>query len=451
MTHAHHFLSRLDRVSLQETELALSFYRDPALLRAVIARANLPERAERVAVALADGGEGPHVIVTRDARFVTCLAKGMAIDGLPVVPRATLDVIAASVVELRRKLEVIRDLAADRAETLALFDQLYTLGNAVPRETIETLLAAEPVLARHFAKVYVDQLEAIDPEIRRASRIKHPKSADLELLRRVWERAWLIQHVSVLMVGDTMRSAFEKRDAGGFFPGFVWQFSTFDTVGFTGRALWSVARFGKVALGPLKRGLAAKAVLPSVRRGIELALLALGLRHARTRAEIAKALAPPQGAREDSYEHLMHRCAVNLFAHADVHKEVWPLGLRSMFEPAVKALHGLGLIEAPDASAVPDDVLLATWLTSEGSVRAESGFLLMLPAICRSEAPRMYLPAAWAEQVTKPWTVARSRALIERYIEHFPHRPPTVAEERPGRNDPCMCQSGKKFKRCCGV
>ena len=28
---------------------------------------------------------------------------------------------------------------------------------------------------------------------------------------------------------------------------------------------------------------------------------------------------------------------------------------------------------------------------------------------------------------------------------------PIQAREEPGRNDPCPCGSGKKFKKCCGV
>ena len=29
------------------------------------------------------------------------------------------------------------------------------------------------------------------------------------------------------------------------------------------------------------------------------------------------------------------------------------------------------------------------------------------------------------------------------------HQEPYVAPERVGRNDPCPCGSGKKFKKCC--
>lgn len=37
-------------------------------------------------------------------------------------------------------------------------------------------------------------------------------------------------------------------------------------------------------------------------------------------------------------------------------------------------------------------------------------------------------------------------------VEFLPdlNRTPTKAEKRPGRNEPCSCGSGKKFKKCCG-
>ena len=30
-------------------------------------------------------------------------------------------------------------------------------------------------------------------------------------------------------------------------------------------------------------------------------------------------------------------------------------------------------------------------------------------------------------------------------------RPPTPGVAKPGRNEPCYCKSGKKFKHCCGA
>ncbi len=37
------------------------------------------------------------------------------------------------------------------------------------------------------------------------------------------------------------------------------------------------------------------------------------------------------------------------------------------------------------------------------------------------------------------------------YVDgHVPIQTPYVAPARVGRNDPCLCGSGKKFKKCCG-
>lgn len=54
----------------------------------------------------------------------------------------------------------------------------------------------------------------------------------------------------------------------------------------------------------------------------------------------------------------------------------------------------------------------------------------------------------------------RKREKEERYrkqlpTEDEPSLPPPVepvhADKTPGRNDPCPCGSGRKYKKCCGV
>lgn len=66
MGHAHHFLSRLDRVSLPHSELALGFYNDVPLLQFILKSVRLPEGATRVAVSLNHPESGPFLVVTRD-------------------------------------------------------------------------------------------------------------------------------------------------------------------------------------------------------------------------------------------------------------------------------------------------------------------------------------------------------------------------------------------------
>src|SRR4029453_10070611 len=89
--HAHHFLSRLDRVARAHVEVALMLYRDDDLLRFILDRAHLPEGVDRVALSLDDATRGPFLIVTRDGRFVTCLGAGMKPTNRMIVTRAQLD------------------------------------------------------------------------------------------------------------------------------------------------------------------------------------------------------------------------------------------------------------------------------------------------------------------------------------------------------------------------
>jgi hypothetical protein len=78
MGHDEHFLERLDRVASDHMALALGLYRDHELVRYILTHLRLPEAAERIAIALEDGGFGPHVVVARDGGFVTCLGPGMS-------------------------------------------------------------------------------------------------------------------------------------------------------------------------------------------------------------------------------------------------------------------------------------------------------------------------------------------------------------------------------------
>jgi hypothetical protein len=47
VSHAEHFLSRLDRLAGAEVDVALQLYRDPDLVRLVLDTVKLPEAARR--------------------------------------------------------------------------------------------------------------------------------------------------------------------------------------------------------------------------------------------------------------------------------------------------------------------------------------------------------------------------------------------------------------------
>src|SRR5690606_19499584 len=104
--HAEHFLTRVDRLNTPQAELALSLYRDDALVRYVLGQARLPDSAERVAISLAQGDEGPYVIVTREGKFVTCLGKGMRLhDDQSLIAHHTLQHLGSKIDALRQLIE----------------------------------------------------------------------------------------------------------------------------------------------------------------------------------------------------------------------------------------------------------------------------------------------------------------------------------------------------------
>ena len=127
MGHAIHFLERLERVSMPQADFALALYRDPGLVRFVLANVKLPDGAERVALALEHGPETPHVIVGRDGGFVTCLGKDMSVGAHVVISRERLDRLSAERDEVRDALARVNDMGSSRQ----IFKRLYRNGLAV--------------------------------------------------------------------------------------------------------------------------------------------------------------------------------------------------------------------------------------------------------------------------------------------------------------------------------
>ena len=108
--HDHHFLTRLARVSAKEIDLALSLYRDAAVVKAILASPLFPKTADRVAISLDHPKRGPFVIVARNGHFVTCLGRGMSPRRRPIISRDELDAI-----RMRLSSEIAATQDAERA------------------------------------------------------------------------------------------------------------------------------------------------------------------------------------------------------------------------------------------------------------------------------------------------------------------------------------------------
>jgi hypothetical protein len=76
----------------------------------------------------------------------------------------------------------------------------------------------------------------------------------------------------------------------------------------------------------------------------------------------------------------------------------------------------------------------------------------------QSSKPRSTASSPSAEQVFEPLWIKYGTELIRRHeevrravVDHAASRHETTRSANPGRNDPCTCGSGKKFKRCCAL
>ena len=84
------------------------------------------------------------------------------------------------------------------------------------------------------------------------------------------------------------------------------------------------------------------------------------------------------------------------------------------------------------------------------SPRALGTVIIILPWLARGRAEDFYFPAEVCKALHTPWDPSYTLEVLRVRRDYYGPPRPVVAESRPGRNDPCSCGSGKKYKRCCG-
>ncbi|MEC7518941.1 MAG: SEC-C metal-binding domain-containing protein [Myxococcota bacterium] len=455
MGHAAHFLRRLDRLADPQVELALRLYNDPALLGATLQRAKLPEGAERVALALVDPVEGPYVIVTREGRFVTCLARGMRVD-LPVVTRAQLDAAARDVERAREMIAQLEYCAENEGLLRQKFNQLYEAGPYLSREQLEDIARWEPLLGDSLLRACVDVSSDVLLAKRRLVGVTRPKRKHERALRRYWSDLWACSHLYVLAaLSQSSREMLARVLADGSFT-WSWPGVSSGVGAVVYRALWSTARVGKAQLPGLKARLRDPVTFFGLADGF-LATAAVGLHSAKARGEAFKLLRARRAYVEMDREYLQAmdgilRELTKLLAdapeeleeaHAQASQEVMVhvaehLPEEFRYERREDAPRDLARsLSAQDTSAV---------LQPERLVDVACA----LPWLASCEPTDLYLPQVLVDAIRRPYDARAVIATLELERQEHGAPRPVTAKARPGRNDPCECGSGAKFKRCCG-
>lgn len=460
MGHAHHFLSRLDRVSQQQVELSLALYNNVPLLKFILSRSGLPKDARRAAISLDDRNEGPFLIVTTEGHFVTCLARGMAHD-LPIVRRWQLDQLSGRHQELRRCMRPIAEIPEDRRAFIKLFKPIFESGPNLSREQFLDLAPWQPMMFDTYLGWMGEMNDRLVHYFYRVKNVDRARSIDSDLLEIYWNDLWAIRHMLVLLgVGEPVEF-WESRPREAL-EGVHESAATYaakecaSPLALAGA--WSTARFGGAYL-PIcghwfehgeddrmhQAAFELSAIAAAHPRHREVILGAL-----RSAAEAPGNDAPAVEERERRAESA--RKALRSFEREDLDVRAAKYGAELLFarrHPAVEKHGWRSPLDVPLAVALP----YATQQMRGWVDDASTADLLydLAPSVALYRPEDFYLPARWLRDLRVQWTPEHTLKHLRMGREHFEAREPTRAAAVPGRNEPCPCGSEKKYKKCCAL
>lgn len=443
MGHDHHFLSRLDRVSLQHAETALGLYRDHELVREILNASSAPRDASRIAISLADPVTGPFLVVARNGHFVTCLGQGMRSD-LPVVSREELDLIT-------RDLEGFRRAETGIAANATLRDvvgRVLRHGEVLLAEDVAELRAVQPIVEDAAFRGLMESQKALItalPAVRRAVKRKGRRARALST--RFMRLSWLHRNYLIVMGLGSLR---KLRDVTRKLPGItLTRLSLELELNFLVLAAgWLAAQIGAEAIDSYAIELQSP-TWNEMGDGV-LGLACIGARHPELRERVRDVLrAGPPGPHGKLHPlPQMALAALNL----DEAEGVQPVARQAAQAWAFKGqlFFAEGAEAAEQVSA--DDAMTWAFQSSANVMKGASGFLdslVFAMAAAQGEAEQLCLPRRWAHLHSAAVSSKSTHQIAAGLRAEHNVPQPVRAEETPGRNAPCPCGSGKKFKRCC--
>jgi len=463
MGHATHFLERLERLAVPEVELALGLYRDTPLLRYVLDSCNLPEGAEKVALALREQQEGPHLIVTREGRFVTCLGAGMSTGELPVVRRGQLDALSARGDGVRERIAEADALAGGAHKTAGLLGLLFTEGMGLSREQFRAISVWQPMLQIELLVLLLETYESLATlqDVAAHRKVRRHRERNRDIVDKLGKVTWAMAYLT-LLVGMGPRSFFEELSTRAVrtWPVVAWQCYRLGMNRPALMATWTVGKAGKSVLPDFKAAYR-EASLADQFLSASMGLAAIGLRHQGLRAEVLKALRGlPHPEPVDSSRQVQaafRDVLVNVLDYPEYGVKMCEAVGGSAYAILAEGLPEGHALRHLDPMAVPGPLACAAATYAGRDFHSQTTDKLVLayalPWLASIEAEELFLPepltADLRYQVTKQYM---ANSILDNHLKHDRTGPkPVRREQPPGRNAPCPCGSGGKYKRCCGV
>ena len=466
MGHDIHFLQRLERVSLPQVELAMSLYNDSPLVKFILGTTRLPESAEKVAISLDDPAQGPFLIVARTGHFVTCLGAGMRIGPeIPVITRQHLDAILSKVEDHRERVQQAYRVAGNNGRVHQLLRRIHTAADELSREEFIGISAWRPLMSREFLSQLMSAVSYLDQARKVLRKLDKPPKQYEGALREYWNIFWSVGHLT-LLAGENIRETLEaipeatsKLAASN--ATVSWGIVRQGFLPLALRGAWLAGKLGRSGVSLYKNGYEHALSMLMLTDG-GLGLVALAARHSNLRGEIRKAL--PREFPKDGTAFMEHMRGIVASAGMAI---TMSLDLPEQYQEQVREvgrnfhLRMTGLVpqgsqfEPERLAGVPDELLLpALSLAPYCFVNDMRTTLLMFmaaPYAARMQAEDFYYTKTDLGTVMRPWVPEDSLRLLRNYRDQYEGGAdkPVRAEKMPGRNDPCPCGSGKKYKRCC--
>lgn len=458
--HAAHFLTRVDRLSAQHAELALGLYRDHRLVQYLLRQVRVPESSSRVALALDESHNTPHVIVSRDGAFITCLGRGMRVKDATVVSRRSLDNVS-------QRAGALRDLVAQAQaggtkERDRLLRRLRKARAALTREEFESLLKWAPLLSGEYLRRAMAAVDFTDRAVRQLKLRPRVGPRDEPLLRAYCEASWAFQHLVMLLTADRTYLEQAFLDVDQKFP----ESPAHRTLLI--HDLMRTMNWAGLSRGALLAASLPELVVPTLLSEVEQEELSLESRVCSLLALLAALLRSPQ--LEDTVVPVFERWSKRegdgvdllLIRWAEMLLAIWRNQEPDSLTKLAVALHEglvaqkgrspeqrarMGNFSNASKRALFTGLPLAFRIGEEMSIR----LVLCLCELCQLTPADFYLP--FKDRVRINWTRSEGMLWLEPHLNpplRYKQRT-VVTGPKPGRNEPCPCGSAKKYKRCCGA
>jgi hypothetical protein len=458
----------MNRASGEPADLALKMYHNPKMLRTVLRDVRRPDDGERVAVSLAPEDEGPYLVTSIKGRFVTCLAPGMSLGGLRLIPHAQL-VSHIERYELnRRRLERAKEIVGEGGELKKLIARLDTMGQHISQEEILGLAGVQPAIKWEFlVRLSGAQISLMNLGGRLLAHKKLDKKSE-PLIEKYWRSFWAACHYICLggMTGvQGIARAFELMQKKKPVLPLFWTLSVSGAVSIIMRLAWFVGKMGKPFFSECKRMLLSPRFPEDWLLGL-LGCMVIGQRHAKLNGQAIKAIKGCVESARD-YPPSVRRLIFKASSDVEVTAKTFFLPL---IESDVICERYIGVakggffecfqnISMPEpyrwrsAEEVPPGLALAFNAQQIHSVLVNPQLLPILTAstawLARCEAEDFYFPHDFDKRFKRKWDPEAALQLIRSDHEVWGKTKPITSNKTAGRNDPCPCGSGKKYKKCC--